>query len=107
MAQAPNKYSVEALALAFFYALDAELSNAELREVCERNANEQNPNVCHTHDFCDANEVMATAWNDCGFPALDQSDEQLALWNAAWDECKSDYLQPQDGFTYGPLDGQA
>jgi hypothetical protein len=91
-----NALTVEALARAFFDVLDVEMSTEEMREVCRRNAAEPNPLICHTHDFCDANVVMETAWGKVeGLPPLDiQDDAQRDLWSQAWAECKRQYLQP-------------
>ena len=103
-----NSVTVDALALAFFNVLDREMPTEELREVCRLNAAEDDPRICHTHDFYDANEFMETAWTECeGLPAFDlQDDEHQALWSAAWDACKRDYLQPENG-NVGPVAGQA
>lgn len=41
---------------------------------------------CATHDFCDANEVMAAAFrNTIGRKVKANSEEDSALWNAAWE----------------------
>lgn len=103
-----NYVMVEDLARAFFDELDSSLTSEQLREVCRRNAAETDPIICHTHDFIDANECMIDAWAKCeGFPEFDlQNDEHTALWSAAWDECKRDYLQPENG-NVGPVEGQA
>jgi hypothetical protein len=90
-----NEQMTAELARAFFDELDSSLSHRDILAICERNARETNPNICHSHDFCDANEAMADAWAKCeGFPEFDlQNDEHRALWSAAWNECKRDYLQ--------------
>jgi hypothetical protein len=49
------------------------------------NRAETDPRVCHSHDYCDANEAMFEA---CGadLGEIDPSDEaQAAIWNAAWE----------------------
>lgn len=44
-----------------------------------------NHGVCHSHDFCDANMVMAEAFKKVvGVEMKTDSDEHTALWNAAW-----------------------
>lgn len=50
-----------------------------------RNRAEGDPNVCHTHDFCDANMVMAEAFKAVtGREVEVDSDEDCALWSTAW-----------------------
>lgn len=81
-----------------------------LQVVAERNAKEKIPEVCHSHDFCDANEAMNSALQDCGFNVSKEFEEADAamlanaketgkvdvpsvgiyvLWNAAWDRAKA------------------
>ena len=71
---------------AFACLLLAEIGRAKLAEVIRRNGIDRDPRVCHSHDFCDANMVMADALLDAAsivdFDADD--DEQAALWNRAW-----------------------
>ncbi len=52
-------------------------------EACRRNHEEQNPNVCHTHDFCDANMVMHAAFRMEGI-ADAENETHVDTWNAAW-----------------------
>jgi len=44
------------------------------------------PDVCHTHDFIDANMSMLAAWEIVtGQAEIDgDNDTDTALWNAAW-----------------------
>ena len=90
-----NKYLIEDLARAFFDELDSHLTHGQMLALCEANARETDPNICHSHDWLDANECMADAWSTIeGLPELDmQNEEHCALWNAAWSECKASYLQ--------------
>lgn len=62
----------------------------DLREVDARNRAEPSPNVCHSHDFCDANVFMDEAhdtvlgWSVAArLPAAD-----TALWDLAWEYAK-------------------
>ena len=61
--------------------------------------------ICHTHDFFDANEAMADAfkrtfgrapWLPCdveeGLCPENESDIDLAMWSAAWDQAKKGWL---------------
>lgn len=76
------------LAEAFCREMAEALSAGELAEVNRRNASDNDPMVCHSHDFCDANVVMAEAWAVAmGKPhpwAEDVTELDVALWDAAW-----------------------
>ena len=54
-----------------------------MREVVERNRAETASNVCHSHDFCDANMVF--------YEILLQHDMERhrTLWDQAWSLAKS------------------
>lgn len=46
-------------------------------------------NCCATHDFCDANELMAEAFKTVVGTEIDlQNDVHLDLWNNAWNIAK-------------------
>lgn len=67
------------------------------RAMLEANKAELCPDVCHTHDHCDANVFMAQAIEDVlGVdPAQDDlinDPAMMRLWNAAWDLAKGVYL---------------
>lgn len=77
---------VERLADRFARRLRASVTFAEYREIRRRNRIETDPHVCASHDFIDANEVMADAWADViGTPIDPDDDEQAATWSAAWE----------------------
>ena len=59
------------------------LTEDELATVNELNAEERGSGVCHTHDFCDANDAMLGAFVNFGLNAEDESLHQL--WCDAWD----------------------
>lgn len=93
---------VEPLAIAFSKALLAEIGLKKVRIAHARNRRELTLGTCHSHDFCDANVVMAHAWGSFGFtedevcdlitsevndapaPASQRSAQAVAIWNAAW-----------------------
>lgn len=85
--------SPAALAQEFSKVLGNWLAPSQLREVTLRNSRETNPNICHSHDFCDANMAMDQALKNLGaeaFPAEGgMSDEVVDLWNEAWDIAKA------------------
>lgn len=46
---------------------------------------ESDKNVCHSHDFCDANMVMLGAWTELfDTNPLDDIDHHADCWNEAW-----------------------
>ena len=74
------------LAHRFSGTLRSWLTEAQMDEIVEANANEESRLVCHSHDHCDANEAMASAFVEVTGKHVDpMNDEQRELWNAAWD----------------------
>jgi phosphohistidine phosphatase SixA len=69
------------------------LTAEQLAECIALNAAEQNENICHTHDYCDANELMLSAWHDIepGFNLLriTHNEKNAARWTIAWDTAKT------------------
>lgn len=78
-----------AVARQFCDLMREQLGEHGIGEVVHLNSKEANPEVCHTHDFCDANLVMNDALEECGV-RMDWDSEDgmpdwiLALWNEAW-----------------------
>lgn len=54
------------------------VGHAAVAIVVERNAGEENPHVCHSHDVCDANAFMGVALQAAGV------DDQEPNWSEAW-----------------------
>ena len=88
------------LAAAFSDRVRKALSPAELATVNERNLAHglTKSDICATHDFTDANELMAAAWADA-FGPIDESydaddnpvwpsEADMRIWNAAWQMAK-------------------
>jgi len=80
-------------AIAFCRLMRWTLGKAKFDEAVARNRAEPNPNVCHTHDFCDANMVMKRACDVTDVPDFNPEDEddeswcedrRTPVWNAAW-----------------------
>lgn len=69
------------LAEKFTELLRVTLTPLEFAEMADANANESNPAVCHSHDYCDANQVMLDAMNDLGIECDWMTDK---LWSDAW-----------------------
>ena len=68
------------LAEKFTESLRAALSPAEFAEMVDANANETNPNICHSHAYCDANQIMLNAMESLGI----EYDADSALHSDAW-----------------------
>lgn len=66
------------------------LTPEQLREIDRLNAAEpEGSSVCHSHDFCDANEAMIEALGRFNIEPDLQDETQIALINAAWDSAKA------------------
>ncbi|MBY0466249.1 MAG: hypothetical protein K2W33_15030 [Burkholderiales bacterium] len=68
-----------------------------MAEVALRNSIETNPAICHSHDFCDANVVMAKVVQN--LTGVDPADEGVLanskiqdLWNQAWSLAKASFM---------------
>lgn len=78
--------TAEALAERFVAILRDWMDADEWAEMCERNAAETQPGICHSHDFCDADMAMWEAWNELSPHTLEvQEENHTALWKQAWD----------------------
>lgn len=77
------------LAIDFCILLRHYLLPEEMTEVIERNRVEPDERVCHSHDFLDANEVMAEAVTLQGVEFDVQDEDQRISWNAAWYAAKA------------------
>ena len=84
------------LARAFSQQLTSALSPDEYRQVIERNEAETNPNVCHSHDFTDANQCMLDALTALGLTFDPQDAAQASLIAQAWDIAKACEFDPNE-----------
>jgi hypothetical protein len=86
--QQVNKQMIARLSEAFVAGLRQELTPAQWALMAERNRSEQSKNICHSHDFTDANMVMSAAFEQAGIPLWTAgghlSEQSMELWNAAW-----------------------
>lgn len=75
-----------ALALEFSRALAKSMTPEQLALVVSLNASEPDSGVCHSHDFCDANEVMLSALANLAGQAASAAPtgSLLATEQAAW-----------------------
>ena len=83
------------LALEFTKLLQAQLSTDVLNTVRKLNALEQDSAICHTHNFCDANQVMIDALDEL-HETFDPQDVAQGVWiDAAWSLAKLAGFMPK------------
>jgi len=72
----------------FTYLIQSYLTPKKLKWVRELNSYDNT--CCHTHDFCDPNELMFLACDQLGINAGETEAERWSfyngLWNDAWEE---------------------
>lgn len=80
------KPTADTLALEFSQGLHARLTPEQISEVIERNRNEEDISVCHSHDFCDANMVLYKVFKKYGMDVATQRGLQkwADLWASVW-----------------------
>ena len=81
----------------FVAILNDWLTGYEMDLIRNHNATPAYAYSCASHDFCDANMAMLTAFEtlaDCAFD-LDNQDH-VDLFNAAWDYAKANHLTKKD-----------
>ena len=71
----------------FAALLREQLTAAEWETMCADNRTETDNGICHSHDYCDANVIMADAMDEFGLSELEQD-----VWVAAWDYASIKYL---------------
>ena len=83
--------SVEQLAKEFSEGLKRTLSSTEMVELVRRNRGETIPNICHSHDFCDANMVLHGVFMRHGMDITDEGGRERwgSIWDASWNMAKS------------------
>lgn len=101
-----GKRRLFALSCEFSAVLREWLSERELTLIRARNASDQRRDVCHSHDFCDANMAMEEAFHRLGYstPFDLAPDEESPLhraamrrWNAAWEMARDRGFQMSVG----------
>lgn len=102
--RAPDALTLpERVAAVFAARLSDDLEEREMAEVVWRNAAETNANVCHSHDFCDANTCMLRAFEQMGLRSPvegdangslenPESEKAIALCSDAWGIAKSSWF---------------
>lgn len=99
---------VEKIARDFSELLQKEIGKHNLKKVVDLNRAEEDPKICHSHDFCDANMVMGKAMQKNGYkefldkPLEDQvTQEELKVWNEAWETAKKNEFYIADPIKEG------
>lgn len=82
------------LAHEFAVVLRRDLTHEQLAQVNARNEVEEDSSICHTHDFCDANESMAEAFERLFSRPMTFDEDDTALVHEAWSIAKNDRFQP-------------
>lgn len=60
------------------------VSPDDCREIDRRNKAETSAAICHSHDFCDANQAMINALSKLGMEFDLQDEPQMKLIDDAW-----------------------
>jgi hypothetical protein len=99
------------IAQMFAQQLENVLTEEQFAEVLRRNTAEMDPGTCHSHDFCDANMVMASAFEDVMERPMvmndtAQGEADRGLWNAAWDHATTYYLNDATKKVWVDKDGR-
>lgn len=58
----------------------------QMVDIIISNRHEENEGVCHSHDYCDANMIMAEVFDENNLSMEDAKNYQL--WNEVWDLAK-------------------
>lgn len=78
----------ETLAKEFSKILAGWMTPEQQQTVIERNKAETNASICHSHDFCDANQAINDAMKVTGIEWDGQNDFHNTLTDAAWQIAK-------------------
>lgn len=81
--------AIRGVARTFGILLRAELGLKKLTVVIARNRKEKDLNVCHSHDFTDANMIMADAFKKVLGRPFRSTLKDNAIFNEAWDTAKT------------------
>jgi hypothetical protein len=81
------------LAKAFAEEINSQLTAEQVDQINVLNAAETDKNICHSHDFTDANQVMIDAMATLGME-WDNTEEINTLTNEAWEIAKRNEFSP-------------
>ena len=79
-----------AVATEFRRVMRERLSPAELDEIDALNAAENDPSICHSHDFTDGEQAIIDAFARLGIELDPHDCQHAALVNEAWSIAKAD-----------------
>jgi hypothetical protein len=83
--------TVAELSRQFLIALRESVSDDDYQKIVALNKAEADPGICHSHDFTDANMVMARAFTAVTKTETDlRSTSQANLWSRAWAQAVRD-----------------
>lgn len=81
-----RKQAVYELATRFIQVLSEQLEPENLVAIDWLNSMEEDPNICHSHDFIDSNMTMVAAFHEeCGRELDPANSDDAALWTDAWE----------------------
>lgn len=85
-----DTYMHQTIANEFSRLLQLHLTDIQMAEVIKKNRTIEYANCCATHDYLDANMIMAEAFKNIIHAEPDmQNNKDNALWNSAWDLAKN------------------
>jgi len=83
------KTKAQQIAVEFSKLLRADFNEERMQEIISKNATPEYKDACASHDYCDANEVMAEAFEKITGKAVSiQNQADCKLWGKAWDISK-------------------
>ena len=80
------------LAEKFVELLRAALTPSEFAEMADANANETDARICHSHDYCDANQIMLGAVEALGALGIENTD---GVFGDAWTYAREELFTPE------------
>ena len=84
-----TKKDIKILATEFSAELLRTIGKKELARVVRLNRIQTDKGICHSHDFCDSNEVMMEAFEECFKQPIDLAEnDHMNLMDLAWNEAK-------------------
>lgn len=89
-----NQFIIEHISAKFSEIVRTEFNGQELDNVNELNKHSDYKECCATQDYCDANELMAAAFEYVMKREINLQDQNdIELWNNAWDMSKENQFK--------------
>jgi len=95
----PIEETIRDLASEYSREIINTIGKKDMLKVIQRNRNEPNEIICHSHDFCDSNQVMIDVFSDYMGRDLDLTNAvDFYLVNQSMDLAKASdfYLDPKE-----------